>query len=124
MARMAIRAILASITALASVTVSGCGTVLNICDCGPQTDPAGRVYGGVRIDTKYSPDYLQVAVEGAPGRLEDNALHLALGMGLLPDIPLSAFGDPLTLPWVLYMQATGGWPLPGRLYRGPMTQGD
>jgi uncharacterized protein YceK len=68
---------------------SGCGTVLNFFN----GESAGekRVYGGVRIDCEVAAEQLKDhRVDGPP-----------LVLWALFDLPLSAFGDTLTLPLVL-----------------------
>lgn len=109
-----------------SSALAGCGTILNLAenDHTMTLEPTRRVYGGVRLDAAAGPGYLAGAVEPkgkpdleAPGlrgflfrAVGDRPVNFALGTAALADIPLSAVGDTLTLPLILYWRATGQAP--------------
>jgi uncharacterized protein YceK len=68
---------------------SGCGTVLNFFS--GESEGPKRVYGGVRMDCQFAAEQLKdCRVDGPP-----------LVLFALFDLPLSAFGDTLTLPLVV-----------------------
>jgi uncharacterized protein YceK len=78
---------------------SGCGTVLNFFD-GESGGPR-RVYGGVQIDCEVAAEQLKdQPVQGIP-LVHQPAQSIPMILLALFDLPLSAFGDTLTLPLVL-----------------------
>jgi uncharacterized protein YceK len=82
---------LAAATALA---ISGCGTLSNIKD-----EEGMSYYGGVSTDLEKAAD--------TDKRPANTAVYAVLQIAALADIPLSAVGDTLTLPWVYATKA--GW---------------
>jgi len=102
----------AALAASAAVWLSGCGTMANMRDaddpaCKDWDDivPRRSVYGGVRIHA------LQVWVMSV-GPIVDGELSPVLGVAAgvaqlpltflsLADLPLTALGDTLTLPWTI-----------------------
>jgi uncharacterized protein YceK len=99
-----------ALTALA-FSLTGCGTINNL----PEKDPiffghATRMpYGGVEMDAVGGAKLVNAALEG---KGTDIALLPVAGYMLLIDLPLSAVGDTLTLPYVLMMGPSGLPPLP------------
>ena len=88
------------LAAAAACALGGCGTLSNVGpgDCGAHSPK--KVYGGVREDAAAVVEYGQ-KVGGAsnPGEAASTA---ALGLYFLAvDMPLSAVGDTLTLPWTI-----------------------
>jgi uncharacterized protein YceK len=83
--------------------LGGCGTLVNLSNEG---DPAPEmkklpmgVYGGVRTDAQLGKSYLKESFSGRyPGWA--SIYGFSVGSYLLSvDLPLSAVGDTLTLPW-------------------------
>jgi uncharacterized protein YceK len=111
MARAAVAALWAGVVACA---LSGCGTVHNFCGDDADAGPC-RVFGGVRSDVTSGVRYLRNPT-GDHGDYPaevcaDPAVQFyarAIGWYLLAvDLPLSAVGDTLTLPWALLSQVAG-----------------
>jgi uncharacterized protein YceK len=84
--------------------LSGCGTLRNLPDNRNGADSAPRqVYGGVQIDVRSASYCIQDAIgEIPPFPAAAPAVLFALGTyTLLVDLPVTAIGDTLTLPYVL-----------------------
>src|SRR5690348_14386606 len=87
----------AGVVVWALAALSGCGTIKNLSPNPlplPINDHPQSVYGGVRLDAKAA----QALTSGGPDPL---ALILTL------DLPFSLVGDTLTLPYILYVNASG-----------------
>ena len=89
--------------ALALCVRSGCGTMINLTGRGEGPKP----YGGVEIVAKSGVAFSVGSVgEDNTVRFFPALVGVPLGMYLLlVETPLSAVGDTLTLPYVLYLKA-------------------
>jgi uncharacterized protein YceK len=100
-----------SVAALAFF-LTGCGTIYNFPESHGALAPqhATRLpYGGVKMDATSGVDLANTALDFQTEHLVLIPLSAYL---LLVDLPLSAIGDTLTLPYVLYMGPSGMPPLP------------
>ena len=85
---------------------AGCGTFSNVVWLAP-FEGGERVYGGVRVDM----DVLQRAASGETGiyqggkQVQDSVRQTETILACAFDLPLTAIGDTLTLPYVLWLQA-------------------
>jgi uncharacterized protein YceK len=73
---------------------AGCASVVNIAD----TRNLGHVYGGVLIDSSLIASDAKAIVEPASYAKEAHEIPFGLGFAAIPDLPLSAVVDTLTLP--------------------------
>jgi uncharacterized protein YceK len=92
-----------SLACAALTGIGGCGTILNMHDRPwvPTDEPPRQVYGGVKIDNKFGTQFRQRDPEGGEYDLSNAALWVAT----VVDLPLSAIGDTLTLPLILWWQS-------------------
>jgi uncharacterized protein YceK len=106
---MARNVVAACVAALALTAVSGCGTLVNV--TAPEENPkhsfpeGTQVYGGVRFSQLQGECMLKESSEPywTPGWA---TFEVVMGnYFLFLDTPLSAVGDTLTLPYVLYLHA-------------------
>jgi uncharacterized protein YceK len=98
--------------AVMATTFTGCGTIHNLPEGGPATlfaPPETRVpFGGVRMDANVGAEFMRTAFDG---RIESLVLLPIPAYILFVDLPLSAVGDTLTLPYVLYQGPSKMTPL-------------
>src|SRR5215470_14908210 len=100
---MARTGLLASLASGAACALAGCGTVRNLQGDGGHQTP--QVYGGVAADLKAVRDVANEEPPRIHGWLPGLVLacHTVRAVRCcrwLADVPLSAVGDTLTLPWV------------------------
>jgi hypothetical protein len=96
--------------AAGAACVAGCGTFLNMQDrpfplFWPEGEvPTRRVYGGVAYDAAFGADMLVSSFR--PGADFFGPLGFDWGLWVLTvDLPLSAVGDTVTLPWTAWATA-------------------
>jgi uncharacterized protein YceK len=92
------RARLVAIVAVATgLLLSGCGTMANLSDgYGPGEK---KVFGGVRLDADYGSAY--AGWTNHPDGFVYSVYALSTACAMACDLPFSAIGDTLTLPWTL-----------------------
>src|SRR5688572_4114847 len=87
--------------AMSALWLSGCGTVHNLCgEAGRFGDGEKKVYGGVAS----SAEYVIYFASGITSIDDLNGLAgwvLGTGYSVFVNMPLSAIGDTLTLPWTV-----------------------
>ncbi len=100
---MARRNVWTTLAGAALAGLGGCGTVLNLSEqrAVPVDQPPRQVYGGVKIVEKFGEQHRREASKND----DDNLVNAALWVAAVIDLPLSALGDTLTLPLVLYWQS-------------------
>jgi uncharacterized protein YceK len=87
----------AALAILAAAWLGGCGTMANLSE---EFGPAEKkVFGGVRLDASYGTGYAAYPNHSEGFVYSVYAASTACAMAA--DIPLSAIGDTLTLPWTL-----------------------
>jgi uncharacterized protein YceK len=93
---------LATLAVAGAWALAGCGTLRNLQGDGQQKTP--QVYGGVAADLKSCQDALDLGpprIHGwCPGMfVMYRTVQAVRFCGGLADVPLSAVGDTMTLPW-------------------------
>ena len=79
------------------LAASGCGTIRNLCadpEVFPRSDNPQSAYGGVRLDANTAAASTTLGWTDSP----------LLAFFWTLDLPLSAIGDTLTLPYILYIK--------------------
>jgi uncharacterized protein YceK len=86
-----------------TVALGGCGTILNMSEKPylPTDQTPRQVYGGVMLDNKFGVAHRR----GGPNEDTDELKNAALWLAACVDLPLSAVGDTVTLPAILWWQA-------------------
>lgn len=90
---MATRLVCAAFLAVAALSNSGCGTFANMSSS--HADGGQRIYGGVRLDCVMTWAALSYTFGHNDGSHSDATLEG------IPDLPLSAIGDTVTLPFTI-----------------------
>lgn len=100
------RASLAAALGLAVLGLCGCGTAANLSG-GAQGWRKSQIYGGVRRDVKSAQQFVADNWAGSADLMQD--VGAVVGVGLISiDVPLSFFGDTLTLPITIPAALLGG----------------
>ncbi len=77
-----------------SLLTAGCASVVNMAD----TQNLGYVYGGVQLDAGLIESDAMAIADPASYAKGAHEIPFGLGFAAIPDLPLSAVGDTLTLP--------------------------
>jgi uncharacterized protein YceK len=97
------------VAALALCVLSGCGTLVNLAAAKEERASCGeppQVYGGVCMSAAVGAGIIAEAPNDPKGGPVVGVLDCVFGACyLLIDLPLSAAGDTLTLPYTLYLAA-------------------